>query len=315
MVSIVNKLAVKNVIDVFGLELISEKANIERPIIVSDLYRPGLELSGYFDHYPSERIQILGRTELTFLNRLNEKDRNSRMAELCRSNTPCIIITRDLPVPEGLVEIASEKDFPILRTSISTTRFNSKLTNYLEAELAPTQAMHGVLIDVYGVGILIVGNSGIGKSETALELVKRGHRLIADDLVEIKQTADNELIGTAPELIRHLLEIRGLGIINVMTLFGAGAVRIHKKVTLVIKLEMWEQEKNYERLGIDEEKMKIMETELPLITIPVRPGRNLAIIIEVAAMDYRLKIMGYHAAKDFTNRLTSAMGLEGMDID
>lgn len=315
MVSIVNKLAVKNVIDVFGLELISEKANIERPITVSDLYRPGLEISGYFEHYPSERIQILGRTELTFLNRLSEEDRNSRMAELCRSNTPCIIITRDLPVPEGLVEIASKKDFPILRTSISTTRFNSKLTNYLEAELAPTQAMHGVLIDVYGVGILIVGNSGIGKSETALELVKRGHRLIADDLVEIKQTADNELIGTAPELIRHLLEIRGLGIINVMTLFGAGAVRIHKKVTLVIKLEMWEQEKNYERLGIDEEKMKIMETELPLITIPVRPGRNLAIIIEVAAMDYRLKIMGYHAAKDFTNRLTSAMGLEGMDID
>lgn len=315
MISIDKKLTVKNVISVFDLEVISEKVSTERSIIVSDLYRPGLELSGYFDHYPSERIQILGKTELTFLDMLNTEDRNNRMSGLCRDNTPCIIITRDLPVPEGLVEIASEKGIPILRTSVSTTRFISKLTNYLEAELAPTQALHGVLIDVYGVGILIVGNSGIGKSETALELVKRGHRLIADDLVEIKQTADNELIGTAPELIRHLLEIRGLGIINVMTLFGAGAVRIHKKVTLVIKLEMWEQEKNYERLGIDEEKMKIMETELPLITIPVRPGRNLAIIIEVAAMNYRLKIMGYHAAKDFTDRLTSAMGLEGMDID
>lgn len=315
MIIISKKLVVKNVISVFNLELVSDKANIERPITVSDLYRPGLELSGYFEHYPSERIQILGKTELTFLSMLSEEDRNKRMSELCRENTPCIIITRDLPVPEGLIKIAGEKGIPILKTSVSTTRFTSKLTNYLEAELAPTQAMHGVLIDVYGVGILIVGNSGIGKSETALELVKRGHRLIADDLVEIKQTADDELIGTAPELIRHLLEIRGLGIINVMTLFGAGAVRIHKKVTLVIKLEMWEQEKNYERLGIDEEKMKIMETELPVITIPVRPGRNLAIIIEVAAMNYRLKIMGYHAAKDFTDRLTSAMGLEGMDID
>lgn len=301
-------LMVKDVKNAFNLELVCEDTDIERRVTVSDLHRPGIELSGFFDYYPAERIQILGKTELKFIEGLSDTDRKARMARLCNDDTPCIIIARDLPVPEDLIELACEKKIPILKTSISTTRFESKLTNFLEAELAPVESVHGVLIDVYGVGILITGGSGIGKSETALELVKRGHRLVADDVVEIKETAENELIGTAPDIIRHLLEIRGLGIINVMTLFGAGAVRVHKKITLVINLEMWEKDKNYERLGLDEEKMKIMDTELPVITVPVRPGRNLAIIIEVAAMNYRLKLMGYHAAKEFSDRLTDAMG-------
>ncbi len=294
----------------FKLELMNEEADINRPIIVSDLNRPGLELAGLFTYYPSERVQIIGKSELTFLEGLNSKIRSERIEKLCKENTPCFIVARNQAVPDELISIANHRSIPIFRTSMNTTRFASKLTNYLEAQLAPIKSVHGVLIDVYGVGILITGNSGIGKSETALELVKRGHRLVADDVVEIKQTADNELVGTAPDLIRHLLEIRGVGIINVMTLFGAGAVRIRKKITLAIKLEMWEKDKSYERLGLDEQTMKIIETDLPLITVPVRPGRNLAVIIEVAAMNYRLKLMGYNAAKEFSTKLTEAMELD-----
>ncbi len=301
------KLKVSDLVEAFKLELICEKANLERLITVSDLNRPGLEMAGFFTYYPKERIQILGKTELTFINGVSSDIRRERMDRLADEETPCIIVARDLEIPEELLQIACLKKIPILRTSLNTTRFTSKLTNYLEAQLAPTITMHGVLVDVYGVGILITGSSGIGKSETALELVKRGHRLVADDAVEIRQTADDALIGTAPELIQHLLEIRGVGIINVMTLFGAGAVRIHKKITLAIQLEMWDKDKNYDRLGLEEEKIKVIDTHLPMLTIPVRPGRNLAVIIEVAAMNYRLKRMGYHAAQEFAVRLSEAI--------
>ncbi|OEG00114.1 HPr kinase/phosphorylase [Vulcanibacillus modesticaldus] len=303
------KLKVREIKEYFGLELINEEADLDRKITVSDLSRPGLVMAGFYTYYPSERIQILGKTELTFSDGLCSEIRRERMTHLCQEDTPCIIIAHNLPVPSELVDVAKERKIPILRTTISTTRFVSKLTNYLEGRLAPTKTIHGVLIDVYGVGVLIVGNSGIGKSETALELLKRGHRLVADDVVEITQTADNELIGTAPEIIRHLLEIRGVGIIDVMTLFGAGAVRLRKKLTLVIKLEMWNKDKSYERLGLDEEKIKIIDTELPVNTIPVRPGRNLAAIIEVAAMNYRLKSMGYNAAWELSSRLTDEMDM------
>ena len=190
---------------------------------------------------------------------------------------------------------------------MKTTRLSSRITNFLESKLAPTTAVHGVLVDIYGVGVLIIGKSGVGKSETALELVKRGHRLVADDCVEIRQEDDDTLIGSAPELIEHLLEIRGLGIINVMTLFGAGAIRNYKRITLVVNLELWDQTKQYDRLGLEEEKMKIIDTDLTKYTIPVRPGRNLAVIIEVAAMNYRLKRMGLNAAQDFSNRLSNTI--------
>jgi HPr kinase/phosphorylase len=183
----------------------------------------------------------------------------------------------------------------------------SRITNHLENLLAPQTTIHGVLVDVSGVGMLITGTSGVGKSETALELVKRGHRLIADDAVEIRQTTDNVLYGSAPDLIKHLLEIRGVGIINVMTLFGAGAVRNSKRVTLVVKLENWQQDKQYDRLGLDEVTTRILDTDVPLATIPVRPGRNLAVILEVAAMNFRLKRMGYNAALQFTNKLTEVI--------
>jgi len=207
---------------------------------------------------------------------------------------------------------ANIKQIPVLRTPASTTILASRITGFLENKLAPSTTIHGVLVDVYGIGILISGTSGIGKSETALELVKRGHRLIADDAVEIRQTADHVLVGNAPELIRHLLEIRGVGIINMMTLFGAGAIRNVKKISLVIKLETWQQDKQYDRLGLDEETTRIIATDIPLVTIPVRPGRNLAVIVEVAAMNYRLKRMGYNAALQFTNKLTETLA-EDMD--
>lgn len=301
------KVYTKDIIEKFELELISGEEGINRPIVTSDLSRPGIELAGYFNFYPAERIQLIGKTELTFTERLHDMDRQDRFERLCTDITPAIIISRGMEVPNDLVEASVRESVPLLRTKQKTTRFSSLLTNYLESKLAPTTAVHGVLVDVYGVGVLITGKSGVGKSETALELVKRGHRLVADDCVEIRQEDENTLVGTSPELIEHLLEIRGLGIINVMTLFGAGAVRSYKRISVVMDLELWDQNKQYDRLGLDEEKMKIIEMELPKLTIPVRPGRNLAVIIEVAAMNFRLKRMGVNAAEQFSNRLADVI--------
>ncbi|MDG5471654.1 HPr(Ser) kinase/phosphatase [Jeotgalibacillus sp. ET6] len=301
------KVTTKDIIDQFKLELVSGEEGIHRPIITSDISRPGLEMAGYFSYYPAERIQLLGRTEMSFYELLSKDERMDRMSQMCTDNTPGIILSRDIKVPGELIEASMQNQVPVMRTPVKTTRFSSRLTNFLESKLAPTTALHGVLVDIYGVGVLITGKSGVGKSETALELVKRGHRLVADDSVEIRQEDTDTLIGTSPELIEHLLEIRGLGIINVMTLFGAGAVRSYKRVTLVIDLEIWDKNKQYDRLGLDEEKMKIIDTEVTKITLPVRPGRNLAVIIEVAAMNFRLKRMGVNAAEQFSNRLADVI--------
>ncbi|MCD9025206.1 HPr(Ser) kinase/phosphatase [Cohnella silvisoli] len=301
------KVKVSELVQQFHLEIVAGEDGLRRTIVTDDLNRPGLEMAGYFNYYPADRAQMLGRTELAFLETLTTEERRDRMERLCHEETPCIIITRGQDIPSELIEIANERHFPVLRSSVATTILLSRITNFLEKKLAPSATIHGVLVDVYGVGMLITGGSGIGKSETALELVKRGHRLIADDAVEIRQTSDNNLFGTAPDLIRHLLEIRGLGILNVMTLFGAGAVRNQTSISLVVKLENWQQDKQYDRLGLDEETTKIIETEVPLLTVPVRPGRNLAVILEVAAMNFRLKRMGYNAALQFTNKLTEAI--------
>lgn len=301
------KVRTKDILEKFQLELISGEEGINRPITMSDISRPGIEIAGYFEFYPAERIQLLGKTELSFFQELSPSDRMSRMERLCTDVTPAIIVTRDIDVPVELIEASEREAVPVLRTSMVTTRFSSRLTNFLESKLAPTTAVHGVLVDVYGIGVLITGKSGVGKSETALELVKRGHRLVADDCVEIRQEDQDTLVGTSPDLIEHLLEIRGLGIINVMTLFGAGAVRSNKRITLVMNLEIWDSKKQYDRLGLDEEKMKIIDTEVTKLTVPVRPGRNLAVIIEVAAMNYRLKRMGVNAAQQFTDRLSDVI--------
>lgn len=295
------------------MELVSGEEGINRPITTTDISRPGLEIAGYFEYYPAERLQLLGKTELTFFEKLDPRDKAYRMEKLCTDITPGIIVTRDMEVPPELIEAAERESVPVLRSKQKTTRLSSHLTNYLESKLAPTTAVHGVLVDIYGIGVLITGKSGVGKSETALELVKRGHRLVADDCVEIRQEDIGTLVGNSPELIEHLLEIRGLGIINVMTLFGAGAVRSHKRISLIIDLEIWDQKKSYDRLGLDEVKMKIIDTDVTKLTVPVRPGRNLAVIIEVAAMNFRLKRMGVNAAEQFTNRLSDV--IEDTDHD
>ncbi|NGQ95692.1 HPr kinase/phosphorylase [Brevibacillus sp. SYP-B805] len=307
------KTKVSHVMEHFKMKVLSGEEGLGREITVTDLSRPGLQLAGYYSHYPAERIQLFGLTEIEFLATLSREERIERMNVLMDERTPCFVVARNLSVSPEVLEISNQRQLPILQSPLATTSLVSKLTNFLENRLAPTTTIHGVLTDIYGVGVLITGSSGIGKSEAALELVKRGHRLVADDAVEIRQTQAGQLVGSAPELIQHLLEIRGVGIINIMTMFGAGAVRNVKNIAMVVQLELWEQHKQYERLGLDEEKIKIMDTEIPLITIPVRPGRNLAVIIEVAAMNFRLKRMGYNAAVHFTKKLTEA--IEDSDAD
>lgn len=307
-----SKVQTRDLIERFELELVCGEEGIHRPITTSDISRPGLEMAGFIQYYPAERLQLVGRTELAFFNGLDKKTGVERMIDLCRYETPGILVARGYEAPPEFVEASEQTGVPIIRSPMTTTRLSSRITNYLEGKLAPETAIHGVLVDIYGVGVLITGDSGVGKSETALELVKRGHRLVADDSVEIRQMGEEYLVGTAPELIQHLLEIRGLGIINVMTLFGARAIRNYKKVTLVVDLELWREDKMYDRIGLDEQSMTIIDTRIPKLTVPVRPGRNLAVIVEVAAMNYRLKKMGMNAAKDFSARLTDT--IEG-DLD
>ncbi|WP_026688331.1 HPr(Ser) kinase/phosphatase [Alteribacter aurantiacus] len=302
------KVTAKELMEEFDLELVNDEEDVVfRAITTSDISRPGMEMAGYFTYYPAKRLQLLGKTELTFFSQLTDDEKKDRMDRLSTYDTPGIILSRDNEAPPELIEAANKVGVPILVSSMTTTRLSSQLTNYLETELAPMTAIHGVLIDIYGIGVMITGSSGVGKSETALDLVRRGHRLVADDSVEIKQEHDGVLVGAAPDLIKHLLEIRGLGIINVMTLFGAGAVRNYKRIGMVIHLELWDQKKQYDRLGLDEDTMTIFDTAVPKLTIPVRPGRNLAVIIEVAAMNFRLKRMGINAAQQFTERLNDVI--------
>lgn len=298
---------VEDVQQALELEICAGHAGLQRTIYKSDISRPGLEMAGYFNFYPAERIQLLGKTELSFFASLEKEERRDRMKRLCSEHTPAVIVSHGMDVPEELLSEAAAEEIPVLKTEVPTTRFSGMLTNFLEGRLAPMTTIHGVLVDVYGIGVLITGKSGVGKSETALELVKRGHRLVADDLVEIREVSKNVLIGNAPKLIEHMLEIRGVGIIDMMNLFGASAVRSDKRIVLVIDLELWDEEKVYDRLGLDENKKKIMDTELTKLVVPVRPGRNLSVIIEVAAMDYRMKSLGINAAQEFSERLELAI--------
>lgn len=299
----------------FNLTLVAGFDGVHREITTSDISRPGIEMTGYFKHYPRERLQLIGKTEMAYFLDLTEEQREKRSGRLCTDITPGIVISRWMDIPEALLQAANDSGTPILKSPRKTTRVISRLTNYLEVKFAPFTAIHGVLVDINGVGVLITGQSGVGKSETALELVKRGHRLVADDSVEIRQEDYDTLIGNSPPLIEHLLEIRGLGIINVMTLFGAGAVRNYKKISMIVDLELWDEDKQYDRLGLDEDTMKIMDVHTPKVTIPVRPGRNLAVIIEVAAMNFRLKRMGVNAAEEFSERLTAMIDQEKDDVN
>ena len=281
----------------YGLEY------LDREITTSEISRPGLELAGYFNFYPSERIQLLGRTELSFAEQLSSRTRLKTMRRLCTPETPCFVISRKLLPPEELVQAAEEAKIPILQASSRTTHVSSSVTNYLESRLAPRMSMHGVLVDVYGIGMLITGESGVGKSETALELVQKGHRLVADDRVELYQHDELTLVGEAPEILNNLIEIRGIGIVDVMTLFGAGAILDTKQVDLLVHLENWTPDKQYDRLGRAVETAEVMGVSIPKMRIPVKTGRNVSIILEVAAMNFRAKKMGFDATKTFTERL------------
>ncbi|KRN05976.1 HPr kinase phosphorylase [Liquorilactobacillus sucicola DSM 21376 = JCM 15457] len=278
----------------------------KKMISTSDISRPGLELTGYFDYYPAERIQLLGMTEISYARKMTAEDRVNVMEKLCADpTTPCFVISRYLPVPEELERAAKKNEIPILRSKLSTTRVLSKMTDFLESQLAERKSMHGVLVDIYGLGVLITGDSGVGKSETALDLIKRGHRLIADDRVEVYQKDEQTIVGEAPKILNHLLEIRGIGIIDVMNLFGAGAVRAETDISLIVHLENWSPDKQFERLGTGEQKVRLFDVDIPKITIPVKIGRNLAIIIEAAAMNYRARTMGYDATEAFENNLNN----------
>ncbi|WP_407270714.1 HPr(Ser) kinase/phosphatase [Radiobacillus sp. PE A8.2] len=309
------KVRTQDLLDEYKLEIVAGHDGVHREIFMSEISRPGIEMTGYFKYYPKDRLQLLGKTELSYYSDLKPEERRDRATRLCTDITPGIVITRGLDIPEELIEAATNSGVPLMRSPYKTTRVISRLTNFLEAKFAPFTALHGVLVDVYGIGVLITGQSGVGKSETALELVKRGHRLVADDSVEIRQEDYDTLVGNAPPLIKHLLEIRGLGIINVMTLFGAGSVRSYKKISFIIQLELWDQKKQYDRLGLEEETLKIIDVDVPKAVIPVRPGRNLAVIIEVAAVNFRLKRMGVNAAEEFSERLTNMIQQEKSDVD
>ena len=244
-------------------------------------------------------------TEVSYDHQLTKKDLQDGAEKLCAPKTPCLVIARDLKVPAELEKSAKANNIPILLSSLPTTRLSSKMTDYLEGKLAERRAMHGVLVDIYGLGVLITGDSGVGKSETALELIKRGHRLIADDRVEVWQQDEQTVVGEAPQILRHLLEIRGIGIIDVMNLFGAGAVRQDTDISLIVHLENWSKDKQFDRLGSGEQSQQIFDVSVPKITIPVKIGRNLAIIIEAAAMNFRAKTMGYDATKAFERNLNN----------
>jgi HPr kinase/phosphorylase len=296
--------SLQSIIKEFDLEVVAEYSNLEEiRLTVADVTRPGLQLAGYFDHFGPDRIQVLGNMETAYLDRLDSKDRYERIDALFAKGIPCLVLTRNHVPFSELLECSKKYSIPLLKTNLPTSDFTSAIVKYLNVELAPRMSMHGVLIEVYGEGILILGESGVGKSETALEVVKRGHRLIADDLVEVRRVSDTTLLGRAPEIIRHLIEIRGIGILDVKELYGVSSVKMQENIDFVINLENWDEKKTYERLGINEETTPVLGIDVPSITIPVRPGRNLAIIVEVAAINFRQKKMGYNAAKALTDRV------------
>ena len=293
-----------DIVKAFDLEVVYDTGDIEqRRISVADVTRPGLQLAGYYDHVGPDRLQIVGNMEPAYLEHLTADDRKTSLLNLFGKEIPALIITRNHEAHKEMIAAAAEKNTPIFRTGEATANFSNKLVDFLQTELAPRVSMHGVLVEVNGEGILILGESGVGKSETALEIVKRGHRLIADDQVEIRKVSENRLVGRAPEVIRHLIEIRGIGILDVKELYGVSSVKPSEGIDFVINLELWDEKKTYDRLGLNEETTEILGIKIPSITIPVGPGRNLAVIVEAAAINFRVKKMGYNAAADLVSRV------------
>ena len=275
----------------------------ETNISTVEINRPGLELTGYLEFFDNKRIQVLGNTEFSYLGRYGPEAQKMVIDSIFSFGPPAVIICRDIEPSNAILESAKLHKVSIFSTPQSTSDLTASLVQYLNKELAPRITRHGVLVEVYGEGCLLTGDSGVGKSETAIELIKRGHRLVADDAVEIRRTAQTTLYGQSPENIRHFIELRGIGIINARKLFGMGAIKLQEKIDMVINLEQWDSSKVYDRMGLDNEYMKILGVEVPTLTIPVKPGRNLAVIIEVAAMNNRQKKMGYNAAQELYRRV------------
>lgn len=299
---------VTKIIDEFELEKIYESKDINSVMIASsDINRPGLQMVGFFDYFDPQRIQIMGKVEFTHLENFPAEERKKRMEEYFKHDFPVLVITRGLQVFPEIPELAEKYNRTVLRTERGTSEFMSALISYLNVQIAPRKTRHGVLVEVYGEGILILGESGVGKSETAIELVKRGHRLVADDAVEIKRVSDKTLVGSSPEIIRHFVELRGIGIIDVKEIFGIGAVKDTESIDMIIHLEPWVEGRSYDRLGMVDEYTNVMGINVPSLTIPVKLGRNLAVIVEVAAMNNRQKRMGYNAAVELNNRLMRHM--------
>ena len=276
-------------------------------IMISDVNRPALQLSGYFKHFEQSRVQIIGTVEYTYLQQLDEEKREKIYSEFMGYDIPCVIFCRDLRPDDSFLKIAEEKNIPVLGTKRSTSEFMAELIYCLNEQLAPCITIHGVLVDVYGEGLLIMGESGIGKSEAALELIKRGHRLVTDDVVEIRKINEHTLIGTSPDITRYFIELRGIGIIDVKTRFGVECVKEKQQIDLVIKLEDWKKENEYDRLGLEEEYTEFLGNKVVCHSLPIRPGRNLAVICEAAAVNHRQKKMGYNAAQELYNRVQKSL--------
>lgn len=300
--------SLKRIMDEIGLGIYYVPQDPEQIMISStDVDRPGLELVGYLKYFDNSDILIFGKTEMSFLEKFKEDEQRQHLEPIISRRPAAIIVARDYEPSKVMAECAKEYEVPFLTSKDSTSDLSAALVSFLNVELAPRITRHGVLVEVYGEGCLLIGNSGVGKSETAIELIKRGHRLIADDAVEIKRVSKKSLVGSSPENIRHFIELRGIGIVNARRIFGMGAVKVSEKIDMVINMELWDSTKVYDRMGMDNEYMEILGIEVPVVTIPVKPGRNLAIIIEVAAMNNRQKKMGYNGAQELLQNL-------GMDI-
>ena len=288
----------------FKLEVAYQASDYEEiQLTVADVTRPGLQLSGYFDHFEPMRLQVLGNVEISYLQKLTQVEREQAMDRYYAYKFPAMLVTRYNPLEPVCLELAKKHDITVLRCREATSTIVSAIVAYLSAALAPRITRHGVLMEIYGEGVLVLGESGMGKSEAAVELLKRGHRLIADDAVEIRKVSGSTLIGTAPDLIRNYVELRGIGIVNVAKLFGMGAVKSENEIDLVVNVVPWNNQATYDRVGLEEQYMEILDVQVPMNTIPITPGRNLAVILEVAAMNNRQRQMGYNPAKEFTEQI------------
>jgi len=296
--------ALQAVIDKMKLENVTPDIDISGiKITQPDINRPAIQIAGYFEHFDAQRIQIIGFVEYTYMENLPVKKKREAYEKLMSYDIPAIVYCRELYPDEIFLEVANEKKIPVLMTKKSTSDFMAEIIRWLNVKLAPCIVVHGVLVDVYGEGVLITGESGIGKSEAALELIKRGHRLVSDDAVEIRKVSDDTLIGSAPDVTKHFIELRGIGIVDVKTLFGVSSVKDTQSIDLVIRLEEWNRDKEYDRLGLEEQYTEYLGNKVVCHNIPIRPGRNLAIICESAAVNYRQKKMGYNAAQEFYKRI------------